>query len=328
MEKKVKIGNVELKNNVFLAPMAGITDLPFRILCKEQGCGLVYTEMVSTKGIYFNDLKSASLAKIIKDEKPVAIQLFGSDPEIFKNIMPRLNESDADIIDINMGCPVPKVIKNGEGSALMKNPRLVGEIVKAAVANSNKPITVKIRKGWTRDFVNAVEIAKIIEENGARAVTIHGRTRDQYYSGIADWDIIAKVKKEVSIPVIGNGDIASINDAKKMIEITNCDAVMIGRGAMGNPWIFNRIQIYLNTGKVIDEPNDKEKLEMINRHMNMMVEYKGEKIAVFEMRKHIAWYLKGMKNASTIKNNVYKLTTKDDILNVLNEYSLIMPKGG
>jgi nifR3 family TIM-barrel protein len=240
----MKIGNVLLENNVFLAPMAGVTDMPFRILCKEQGCGLLYTEMISAKGIYYNDIKSFKLAHIDPVEEPTALQIFGSEPDIMAKVAEKLSQLNTAIIDINMGCPTPKITKNGEGSALLRNPELVGKIVKEVSKASSKPVTVKIRKGWDDNSVNAVEIAKIAEDNGAAAITVHGRTREQFYSGKADWETIKNVKKAVSIPVIGNGDIFSEEDALKMLKDTGCDAVMVGRGAQGNPWIFKKIIRY------------------------------------------------------------------------------------
>ncbi|MCX7843409.1 MAG: tRNA dihydrouridine synthase DusB [Clostridia bacterium] len=315
----MKIGNVTLENNIFLAPMAGVTDMPFRILCKEQGCGLVYTEMVSAKGMHYNDEKSFKLTEIAKEEKPAAVQIFGSDPDIMAGIAEKLNNSDASIIDINMGCPTPKITKNGEGSALMKKPELIAKIIKSVAKASVKPVTVKIRKGWDESSVNAVEIAKIAEENGAKAIAVHGRTREQFYSGKADWSIIRKVKEAVSIPVIGNGDVAKPQDAERLLDETGCDAVMIGRGAQGNPWIFRRALHYLGTGEMLPEPSPEEKINTVIRHMNMLVELKGEHTGICEMRKHVAWYIKGMKNAAAARDTIFKLNSADEIIRTLKE---------
>lgn len=310
--KPIKIGTVELENNIFLAPMAGITDLPFRILCKEQGAGLVYTEMISSKGVFYNDKGTNQLMSIDKKERPVAVQIFGSDPTIMGEIAKNISTS-ADIIDINMGCPAPKVVKNMDGSKLMLNPELIGKIVKEVSCNSKVPVTVKIRKGWDEEHINAVEVAKIIEENGASAITIHGRTREQFYSGIADWDIIKAVKSAVKIPVIGNGDVVDGESAKRMFEHTGCDAIMIGRATNGNPWIFKEIINYLNTGECITKPDIKEIKDMILRHLDMLVNYKGEYTAVREIRKHIAWYVKGVPNATLIRDNVNHIEDVDEL---------------
>lgn len=318
----MKIGNVELSNRIFLAPMAGVTDMPFRILCKEQGCGLVYTEMVSAKGMHYQDEKSTKLTLLDDREKPGAVQIFGSEPDIMAEVAEKLNASDASIIDINMGCPAPKITKNGEGSALMKRPELVEKIIKAVVRASAKPVTVKIRKGWDETCVNAVEIAKIAEASGASAVTVHGRTREQYYSGKADWNIIRQVKEAVSIPVIGNGDVVGPREAKRLFEETGCDAIMIGRGAQGNPWIFRSVIKYLDEGVLIDGPTAQEKIDTIIRHMNMMIEHKGERTGILEMRSHIAWYIKGMRDASYTKQKIFKMTDKDEILNLLQDFLL------
>jgi nifR3 family TIM-barrel protein len=300
--------------------MAGVTDMPFRVICREQGCGLVYTEMVSAKGMHYNDIKSKALTRIAEDEKPAAVQIFGSDPDILAEIAKQLDDSDACLIDINMGCPAPKITKNGEGSALMKRPDLVGQIVRAVSSASSKPVTVKIRKGWDDSSINAVEIAKIAEDNGAKAITVHGRTREQYYSGKADWGIIKKVKEAVSIPVIGNGDIFSPKEAQRMLKETNCDAIMVGRGAQGNPWIFKKMLHYFETGEILPDPTPEEKIKMIIRHMEMLVELKGMHIGICEMRKHIAWYIKGLKNATFVKEKVFRLTSKDEIISLLEQY--------
>lgn len=318
----MKIGNVELKNNIFLAPMAGVTDIPFRILCKEQECGLVYTEMVSAKGMHYNDEKSNNLTLLHEMEKPGAVQIFGSDPEIMAEVAGKLNDSDASIIDINMGCPAPKITKNGEGSALMKNTGLFAEIVKAVVSVSQKPITVKIRKGWDDSCVNAVDVACIAEENGASAVAVHGRTREQYYSGKADWDIIRQVKESVSIPVIGNGDVTGPREAKRLLEETGCDAIMVGRGAQGNPWIFKKINRYLEDGVIIPDPSPEEKIKTIIRHMNMLIDLKGNKTGILEMRSHIAWYIKGMRDAAYTKQKIFQMTDKEEIISLLRSFLL------
>jgi len=318
------IGSVTLENNVFLAPMAGVTDMPFRILCREQGCGLVYTEMVSAKGMHYNDVKSGKIAEIDGGEKPACVQIFGSDPLIMAEIAEKLNTSDADIIDINMGCPTPKITKNGEGSALMLKPELAGRIVREVSRASVKPVTVKIRKGWDENNINAVEVAKILEQNGASAIAVHGRTREQFYSGKADWSIIKRVKEAVSIPVIGNGDITAPADAARMLSDTGCDAVMIGRGAQGNPWVFKRVLAYLRTGESVLEVSADEKISTVIRHMNMLIDLKGEHTGVLEMRKHIAWYIKGMRNAAQMRERVFRLSSKEEITELLCEYGGIL----
>lgn len=321
----MKIGNISLENNIFLAPMAGVTDLAFRTICKEMGAGLVYTEMVSSKGLYYNDVKTKKITNISEEERPVAIQIFGSDADIMANVIKeKINlRNDIDIIDINMGCPAPKIVKNGDGSALLKEPCSVREIVREVVKVSTKPVTVKIRKGWNASNINAVEIAKIVEEEGANAITIHGRTKDMFYSGEADWDVIKDVKQNVSIPVIGNGDIFNAEDGIRMFEYTNCDAIMIGRGARGNPWIFKNI-LELMEGKEIIYPTNEEKIKKIVEHLNFLCGIKGEHIGVREMRKHINWYIKGMKNASQLKNQVNKIETKEEMIEVLLDYLLIL----
>jgi len=316
----MKIGNVEIKNNVFLAPMAGITDKPFRILCKEMGCGLVYSEMVSAKGMFYESKNTHKLLESDEAERPVAVQLFGSDPRIMADMAKRLEDLPIDIIDVNMGCPAPKIVKNGEGSALMKTPELVGEIVKALVEGQKKPVTIKFRKGFDDNLVNAVEIAKIAEANGASAVAVHGRTREQYYSGKADWDIIKDVKNAVKIPVIGNGDVDSPQKAKELFEYTGCDAIMIGRGAQGNPWIFKRTLHYLETGILLPEPTAQERAETALRHARMLIDYKGEYIGVREMRRHLSEYTKGLPGASAMRGKINCAESYEEMEEMIHQY--------
>lgn len=317
----MKIGKVEFPNNVFLAPMAGVTDKPFRIICREMGCGFVYTEMVSSKGLYYNSAKTHSMLDIDDREAPVGVQLFGSDPDIMGKTAGEVSkDKNVAIVDINMGCPASKIVKNCEGSALMKNPDLSSRIIKEVVKNSEVPVTVKFRKGWDDESVNAVEFARMAEESGASAISVHGRTRAQMYEGAADWDIIAKVKRSVSIPVIGNGDIFTPEAARRMLDETGCDGILIARGAMGNPWLFKRAIHYLETGELLPEPSPGERIDMAIRHLCMMVHYKGEGTGIREMRKHISWYIKGLKNAASVKNIINAITCKDELEKVLLEY--------
>ena len=297
----MKIGNVNLANPYILAPMAGVTDLPFRLLCKEQGAGLLCMEMISAKALQYKNKNTKALLAIHPEEYPVSLQLFGSDPKIMSEMAKMIEELPFQILDINMGCPVPKVVRNGEGSALMKNPKLVYEIVSAVSKAIEKPVTVKIRKGFDDDSINAVEIAKIIEEAGGAAVAVHGRTREQYYSGKADWDIIRQVKEAVKIPVIGNGDLLTAEDVIAMEEQTGCDGFMIARGAQGNPWIFRQILHYFETGEHLPKPPASEVAQMILRHARMMLEFKGEYIGIREIRKHAAWYTAGYPHGARLR---------------------------
>lgn len=315
--KHLKIGNIELENRYILGPMAGVTDLPFRLLCKEQGAGLLCMEMVSAKAIYYNNRNTESLLEIHPDETPVSLQLFGSDPKIMSEMAKRIEERPFAILDVNMGCPVPKVVRNGEGSALMKEPKLVYEIVSALVKAIDKPVTVKIRKGFDDDHVNAVEIAKIIEEAGAAAVAVHGRTREQYYSGKADWDIIRQVKEAVSIPVIGNGDVTSPQKADVLVRQTGCDGIMISRGAEGNPWIFSEMIHWEETGELPSRPDKDEIREMMLKHARLQLKYKGEFCGIREMRKHVAWYTKGLKGAARLREKVNAVESLEELENLL-----------
>ena len=305
--RKLQIGNVILDNPLILAPMAGVTDLPFRLLCREQGAGLACMEMISANAIYYNNRNTHELMEIHPGEKPVSLQLFGSDPQIISEMARRIEERPFAILDLNMGCPVPKVVNNGEGCALMKNPRLAGEIISKTVRAIHKPVTVKIRKGFDESTVNAVEMAHVAQESGAAAVAVHGRTREQYYSGKADWEIIARVKDALSIPVIGNGDVTDGACARSLMEYTGCDGVMVGRAARGNPWIFREILAYLEDGRTLPRPGGGEMRETILRHARMLLACKGEYTAVREMRKHIAWYTTGWKGAASFRRRINEM---------------------
>ncbi len=311
--QKLRIGNVTLANNLILAPMAGVTDLPFRLLCREQGAGLLCMEMVSAKAILYKNKNTEELLSIASGENPVSLQLFGSDPDIMSEIAKQIEERPFDILDINMGCPVPKVVNNGDGSALMKNPRLAGAIIEKTARAIKKPVTVKIRKGFDEGSVNAVEMAHIAEESGAAAIAVHGRTREQFYSGRADWDIIRQVKEAVSIPVIGNGDIRSAEDVIAMQRQTGCDGFMIARGAEGNPWIFRQILHYFRTGEQLPKPDFREVTEMLLRHARMQVEFKGEYTGIREIRKHAAWYTAGYRNSSKLRGRINEVENYDQL---------------
>ena len=317
--KKLKIGNVELKNNLILAPMAGVTDLPFRIIAEKFAPGLVCTEMVSSKALFYGDEKTKQLLKTDGEKRPISMQIFGSDPETMGFAAKYVSEI-ADIIDINMGCPAPKVVKNGDGSKLLLDLNKAEEIIKAVVANSKVPVTLKYRKGWNNENIVACELAKIAEKNGISAITIHGRTRDEFYSGKADLEIIKKVKECVDIPVIGNGDIIDEESALHMFEYTGVDGIMIGRGSMGNPWLFEQIKYYLETGHKLSVPTNREKYEIIKEHIELSIAEKGEIVAINEMRKHIACYTKNMKDASVFRNEINHIDNKDELLKKIEEF--------
>ena len=326
--RTLQIGNVTLENNLILAPMAGVSDLPFRLLCREQGAGLVCMEMVSAKAILYKNRNTEELLTIDSKEHPVSLQLFGSDPDIISEIAKQIEERPFDILDLNMGCPVPKVVNNGDGSALMKNPRLAGEIIEKTARAIKKPLTVKIRKGFDDAHVNAVELAHIAQESGAEAVAVHGRTREQYYAGHADWDIIRQVKEAVSIPVIGNGDIRTPEDVAAMAEQTGCDGYMIARGAEGNPWIFRQILHYFDTGEHLARPDFSEVTEMLLRHAKMQIDCKGDYTGIREIRKHAAWYTAGYRNSSKLRGRINEVENYEQLEALFREVESYNEKNG
>ena len=316
---KLKIGNVELENNLILAPMAGVTNLPFRIICKDYGAGMVCTEMASAKAMFHNDQKTKRLFNTEGEKRPISFQVFGSELESIAYAVKYMSDF-ADIIDINMGCPAPKVVKNGDGSKLLLDLEKAKKIIEIAVQNSKVPVTVKFRKGWDKENIVAVEIAQIAEQAGASAVTIHGRTKSEFYTGKADWDIIKKVKQSVHIPVIGNGDVTDEESALAMFKQTGVDGIMIGRGSFGNPWIFRNIKHYLQTGEKLSQPTNQERLQVMEKHIQLAVEEKGEDVAIKELRKHISWYTKNLKNSSEFRNSINKIEKKDELISTIEEY--------
>lgn len=318
----MKIGNVEIKGEVILAPMAGVTDKAFRLIAKSFGCGLLVTEMVSAKALHYKDKKTKKIMSIDPREEPVALQIFGSDPSIMGEITDQINNHNHSILDLNMGCPAPKIVKNGDGSALMKDIHLARQIIESVVKYSNKPVTVKIRIGWDQEHINALEFSQMVEESGAKAIAVHGRTRDQFYSGEANWDIIRKVKSKLSIPVIANGDVFTIEDAINIKKITKADAIMIGRGAKGNPWLIKEVNHYFKTGEKLPQPSLDERLDVLTKQFRYMNEFKGERQSVLEIRKHASWYLKGIKNAAVMRNKVNQIQKKDEFFEIIEEIKM------
>lgn len=314
----MQIGQLKIDGVVSLGPMAGVTDKAFREICKSFDCGLMFTEMVSAKAFHYNDKKTQELMEISESERPVAMQIFGHEPDIMAEMASRIDDHNHDILDINMGCPATKIVKNGDGSALMKDLKLIEKIVTGVVKHSIKPVSVKIRKGFIE--TNAVEVAKVIEASGADLVSVHGRTREQYYSGQADWDIIRDVKKAVSIPVIGNGDIFTVDDAIRMKDHTNVDGLMVARGVQGNPWLIKEINTFFKTGERLSPPSPREKVEIAMKQLDLMIKYKGERRGIMEMRKHAAWYLKGIKGSSKVKDQLNRVSTKEAIEALLYEF--------
>ena len=312
------IGNITLDNNIILAPMAGVSDLPFRLLCHEQGAGLVCMEMISAKAILYHNRNTESLLEIHPQEGPVSLQLFGSDPAIMADIAARIEDRPFQILDINMGCPVPKIVGNGEGSALMKNPLLAGQIIEAVVKAVGKPVTVKIRKGFDEEHVNAVEMAHVAQESGAAAVAVHGRTREQFYSGKADWDIIRQVKQAVSIPVIGNGDVVDGESDLALLQQTGCDGIMIGRACQGNPWIFREVKNFLESGQICPRPTNREIVDTILRHARLQLQYKGEYIGIREMRKHVSWYSAGVPNSARFRAEINAMESMEELMDAVS----------
>ncbi|MGN0396276.1 MAG: tRNA dihydrouridine synthase DusB [Coprococcus sp.] len=312
---------MDFSNKLILAPMAGVCDQPFRLLCKEQGCDILYTEMISAKGLYYDNKNTVPLLAIHKDEEPIGVQIFGSEPKLLGDMAKKIEDRGFSFIDVNMGCPVPKIVNNGEGSALMKNPLLIGEIVSCMVKSTKLPVTIKIRSGFDEEHINAPEIARIAEECGASAVAVHGRTRKQYYSGHADWEVIAKVKDSVNIPVIGNGDILTPQDVINMKKQTNCDAFMIGRGARGNPWIFREIKEYFRTGKIPARPDIQDIKNTMLRHAELMIEFKGEFTGIHEMRKHVAWYSVGLPDSARLRNLINQVESYEEMKELLDRWT-------